>query len=105
MGRVSWWSMDLEYNIFRNIYFGNLYVNGSSGKGFRQERWTAMLKVPSVENPTKEVGSSIGLQRKVKGTSEAISFETLSKSFLDSAQSCQIRKVFTLLTILKTRPK
>ena len=37
--------------------------------------------------------------------SEAISFETLSKSFLVSAQSCQIRKVFTLRTILKTRPK
>ena len=53
----------------------------------------------------KEVGSSVGLQRKVKGTSEAVSFETLSKSFLVSAQSCQIRKVFTLLTILKTRPK
>ena len=53
----------------------------------------------------KKVGSSIGLQRKAKGTSEAISFETLSKSFLVSAQSCQIRKVFALLTILKTRPK
>ena len=53
----------------------------------------------------RKVGFSVGLQRKAKGTPEAISFETLSKSFLVSAQSCQIRKIFTLLTILKTRPK